>query len=226
MYGECILSLLIEDVPQEDGNYFWTFYFSLMTVILLQYLHFRSQPHDADDHVFRRSKDRGLVWKVFLFVYASSLVALGASFTLFVRSFASDETASMGSEADDHRFLAGGGDSAHSLPEMRKRGSYIFSISLSLVFLSMDVMSLMHVGFKHGRYRCYCKESKGYNKIGIVLVITRVGLIALAASLAWVIGIDSDDDVVSLTGAGFAIAIAQLCMRHLSEKYLPPTNED
>jgi hypothetical protein len=236
MYGECILSLLIEDIPQEDGNYFWTFYFSLMTVILLQYLHFRSQPHDADDHVFRRSKDRSLVWKVFLFVYATSLIALGSSFTLFVRSFSVDDPTDgfndgkgSGTDADkdnsSHRALAGGGSTAYPLSELRRRGAIIFSTSLALVFLSMDVMSLMHVGFKHGQYRCYCKKSKSYNKMGIILVITRAGLIGFAASLAWVIGSDNEDDVVALTGSAFAITFVQLFMRHLGEKFLPESAE-
>lgn len=223
MYGECILSLLIEDSPQEDGSYYWTFYLSLMTVIMLQYLHFRSQPHDADDHVLRRSKDRGLVWQIFLFVYASSLIALGSSFTLLVRSSSADE-ASRAREDDNasgrYRSLATGESTVYPLLEMRRRGTYIFAISLALVFLSLDVMSLTHVGFKHSRRRCYCKESKWYNKIGIALVVARVGLIGLTGSLAWIIDGNSDDDVVALTGTGFAITLVQLGMRHLGETFL------
>jgi hypothetical protein len=103
---------------------------------------------------------------------------------------------------------------------MRRRGTYIFAISLALVFLSLDVMSLTHVGFKHSRRRCYCKESKWYNKIGIALVVARVGLIGLTGSLAWIIDGNSDDDVVALTGTGFAITLVQLGMRHLGETFL------
>jgi hypothetical protein len=35
---------------------------SLMTAILLQYLYFRSQPHNADDHAVRKGKNLGMMW--------------------------------------------------------------------------------------------------------------------------------------------------------------------
>ena len=91
MLGESILSLLIVDVPGEDTDYFATFYCCLMTVILLQYLHFRSQPHSADDHAMRRDKNAGWAWSLTQFVYSASLIALGAAFTIFVLDFSYDE---------------------------------------------------------------------------------------------------------------------------------------
>lgn len=231
MFGESILSLLIEDIPQENSNYFWTFYCSLATVILLQYLHFRSQPHDADDHVIRRSKNRSLVWNMFLFVYASSLIALGSSFTIFVRSFSYYEDHNNNNDAVDdgaHRSLAGGGGSTLFPPsEMRQRASCMFSISLALVFLSMDMMSLMHVGLKHGQGRCYCKKSKWYNKKGILLLMVRAFLIGFTATLSlWMVGGDgSEQEVVALAGTGLAITVTQIITRRLGEEYLPESVE-
>lgn len=95
MLGESILSLLIVDAP-EDRHYFLTFYFGLATVMNLQFLHFRSQPHSADDHVMRRNKNRGMVFSMLYYIYSAALVALGAAFTLFVLSFSS-------SDDDSHR---------------------------------------------------------------------------------------------------------------------------
>jgi low temperature requirement protein LtrA len=102
MLGESILSLLIVDVPEEDTEYFTTFYCSLMTVILLQYLYFRSQPHNADDHAVRKDKHLGMMWTIVLFVYSASLVALGVALMLFVLSFSSSSSDS-DHEDDPHR---------------------------------------------------------------------------------------------------------------------------
>ena len=73
MLGESIMSLLIVDVPKEDGDYFATFYCGLLTVILLQVLHFRSQPHLADQHATRRDKTAGVWWNVFQYIYSMAL---------------------------------------------------------------------------------------------------------------------------------------------------------
>lgn len=99
MLGESILSLLIVDVPAENTEYFTTFYCGLLTVIFLQYLHFRSMPEHADDFALRRSKNRGMVWALLHYAYSCALLGLGAALSLFVLSF-SYEVA-----ADDHRVL-------------------------------------------------------------------------------------------------------------------------
>lgn len=56
MLGESVFSLLIV-APLEDPDYYTSFFCSLLTVILLQYLHFKSQPEAADHHAMRRSKN-------------------------------------------------------------------------------------------------------------------------------------------------------------------------
>ena len=70
MLGESILSLLIVDVPDEDKDYYATFYSAMLTVILLQYLHFRSQPNHADGHALRRDKDAGVGYTIMQAIYS------------------------------------------------------------------------------------------------------------------------------------------------------------
>lgn len=56
-----ILSLLIVDITVKE-EYYTTFLCGIFTIVALQYLHYRSQPHDANLHAIRRDKDAGLWW--------------------------------------------------------------------------------------------------------------------------------------------------------------------
>jgi hypothetical protein len=211
MLGESILSLLIVDVPEEDSHYYSTFYCSLLTVILLQYLHFRSQPHSADDHVLRRSKNRGMISNNLWFAYSASLIGLGAAFTLFVLSF------SWAKEGDgnDHRRLAGGGGTPYPVDEMKQRAAHMFSISLSMIFLMLDAISFLHLGFEHSKKRCYCKKNNKYNFKGVFLVTIRFGIVPFVATLSqWI----TDPEV--LAGAGLGLTLFQVVLRKLGEKYM------
>jgi hypothetical protein len=52
--GESVLSLLIVVAP-ETSEYYETFFSGVISITLLEYLHFRSQPYDADDHAMVRT---------------------------------------------------------------------------------------------------------------------------------------------------------------------------
>jgi hypothetical protein len=52
--GESVLSLLIVVAP-ETSEYYETFFSGVISITLLEYLHFRSQPYDADDHAMVRN---------------------------------------------------------------------------------------------------------------------------------------------------------------------------
>ena len=223
MLGESILSLLIVDVPYEDGDYFATFYCGLLTVTLLQVLHFRSQPHLADQHATRRDKVAGIYWTMFQYIYSMSLVALGAAFTLFLIEFSFEENG-----YDDHRrlvdplngrVLAGGGAPKYDKEEREQRLAHLYSMSLSLVFLSLDIMSILHVGLKNGKNRCVCEHTKKKNTKGIFLVIFRGSLILFIATLSqWT----TSPHV--LAGIGLGVTLIQLGSRKLGA-ILFPTNQ-
>ena len=87
MLGESIFSLLIVDVPEEGTQFFATFLFGILTIMLLHFLHFQSQPHDPDDHAIRRHKNAGVMWNYIMQIYSFMLVCLGASYTFFLTDF-------------------------------------------------------------------------------------------------------------------------------------------
>ena len=144
MLGESIFSILIVNVSNETREYYGTFYGSILTVILLQYLHFKSEPHHAEGHAMRRNKDAGLGWNALVHVYSFALVCLGAAYTFFLMDF-DDSTAS--SSSSSYRFLAGGGDDDSLDGEARmQRAAHIFCGSLAVIFACLDGMTIFHVG--------------------------------------------------------------------------------
>jgi len=211
MLGESILSLLIVDVPSEDKQYYATFYSGLLTVILLQYLHFRSQPDHADEHALRRNKDAGVGWTCFHMIYSAALIAVGAAFTLMVLEFTYADY-----EGDDnHRFLAGGGGSRYGPEERRQRTAHLFCISLATVWFCLDVMTLLHLGINTSHNRCQCSGSEKFNVKGIILVIMRVGLLVFMATLS-----QYETHPENLAVAGLMGVLLQLVLRKLGTKYL------
>jgi hypothetical protein len=218
MLGESILSLLTIDVPSESGEYFGTFYSSLATVILLQYLHFRSQPRHADDHAARRDKNAGIAVVWLSILYSSALIALGAAFTLFILEFSYDDYS-----GDNHRrvvlggrWLAGGGAPKYDAEERQRRMGHVFSISLAVIFLALDVMSICHVGFENGKHKCVCSETKTRNVKGMILVVFRVGVIAFTATLSqWI------TSQKTLAGTGVALTILQIMLRYIGSVLFP-----
>jgi hypothetical protein len=233
MLGESILSLLIVDVPDEGTDYYATFYCSLLTVIFLQYLHFRSMPHAADDHAMRRSKNRGMGWVLFKYMYSCALVALGSAFTLFASSFSYeiDETGTqhrkvmattmmMGAQDDfsSGRQLAGGGGGSVTREEfdrMEQTAAHLFSIALTIVFFGLDGMSFMSVGWEGCKARVHCTTTFKYNLKGLVLVLVRTGLLVFCATLSqWM------TDPKVLAGTGLGITIGQIITRKLGMRYL------
>lgn len=82
--GESIFSLLIVDVPDENNDFFAAFYCSVLSVVFLHVLHFRSQPLHEDHHALRRNKDAGYLYFMLSHVYSYSLVTLGAAYTFIL----------------------------------------------------------------------------------------------------------------------------------------------
>ena len=212
MMGESIFSILIVSVDEESKEHYGTFYASILSVILLQYLHFTSQPHHADGHAMRRSIRAGIVWHVLNHAYSLALVCLGAAFTFFLTDF---------NDSDDRRrqLAGGGGDDGLSGDTRQKRAATLFSESLATVFLCLDGMTLLHLGFHSARNRCVCPRSKKRNYIGIVLVLIRVALIFVTATMTQFTG-ETSPEKLSLWG--FAAIIVQLIIRKLGNHYLKP----
>jgi hypothetical protein len=208
MLGESLLSLLIVDIAESE-DYYATLYSALVTVVLLQYLHFRSMPNHADGHALRRHKNAGIGWSLLQQIYSVALLAIGSAFTLMVLEF--------GYKDDNHRrFLVGGGGASKYDPEdRRQRTARLFCLSLATVWICLDGMTLFHLGINNSRNRCQCERSRALNIKGIILVLLRVGLVVFMATLSIY-----ETDPQSLAVIGLFCVLLQLILRKLGTKYL------
>jgi hypothetical protein len=236
MLGESVFSILIVDIPNESLDFYKTFYFSLLTIVLMQYLHFRSQPHHADHHAMRRSKNAGICWTLFQNIYSFALVSLGAAFTIFLTVFANEEgdddaasclrwLAETDAQAESEivnyplcrRWLAVGGEAKFDADTLKERAAHLFSGSLAMIFFSLDCMTILHLGIKESQERCVCKETRKKNSKGMVLLVLRIGLIVFCATLSqWM------TEPQDLAGIGVACVLGQLLLRKLGGVYLSP----
>lgn len=235
MLGESVFSILIVDIPNESLDFYKTFYFSLLTIVLMQYLHFRSQPDHADHHAMRRSKNSGMSWSLFQIAYSFALVALGAAFTIFLTVFANEENnddatscrrwlaeTDTQAEVDTtvgyplcRRWLAGGEEAKYDADTLKERAAHLFSGSLAIIFFCLDCMTILHLGIKESQERCVCKETKKKNCKGMFLLVLRLGLIAFCATLSqWL------TEPQDLAGICVACVLCQLLLRKLGGAYL------
>ena len=152
MLGESVLSLLIVDVS-ERSDYYKTFFSGILSITFLEFLHFRSQPHDPDDHALRRSKEAGVLFTTLMQIYSAALVALGTAYKMLLFEYVFEETARDSSHRRQlsaflDRFLAGAAEAPRfTTDDRRQRVAHFFCISLALVFVCLDGMILAWDGF-------------------------------------------------------------------------------
>ncbi|KAI2491721.1 hypothetical protein MHU86_22830 [Fragilaria crotonensis] len=208
MLGESILSLLIVDVSDGE-DYYVTFYCGILTVVSLHYLHYRSQPHDADDHATRRHKDAGIWWSMVNAVYSASLIAVGVSYKLFMYEFTYGERRlENGEDSLIERDLAGG--VGLTSDERRQAAANVFSAAITLVFVCLDLMILLHRGLNSSINRCQCPKTKVMNWNGILLTVARISLALFFATLS-----QYATNPQHLSVLGLAGVVAQLIIRKL-----------
>ena len=127
MLGESVLSLLIVDVV-EGAEYYKTLISGVISITLLEYLHFRSQPHNPDDHAMRRKKEAGIAFSYTMWIYSAALIVLGTSYKMLLYEYVYEEKANKAykessSGGDDYGSdsgYGGGDDDSH------RRGRMLF----------------------------------------------------------------------------------------------------
>ena len=225
--GESVLSLLIVVAP-ETSDYYKTFFSGILSITLLEYLHFRSQPYDADDHAMRRSKDAGIMFGYLMFIYSAALVVLGTCYKMLLYElvYSSDYG---DSENSGHRrgrslllvvldrVLAGSGDVSGLHPNDRQqRIANMFGGSMAIVFACSDLMILTHRGIA-SNYQCSCKKSLPVRVLAVVLILIRVGMIGFTASLGqWM------TDPPTLSFVGLCSIIFQVLLRFVGTALYGP----
>eukprot|EP00977_Amphora_coffeiformis_P021586 scaffold9519_cov183-Amphora_coffeaeformis.AAC.2 len=194
MLGESIFSLIIVDVPNETPAFGVTFYCGVLTVVMLMYLHYESEPHDADSHAMRRSKDAGVVWNMVMHIYSFALVSLGAAFTFFLTHFDDDE---------NHRRLAGGDDYGLDNESFGQKSADLFCKSLAVIFACLDGMTALHIGYAAALKRLATTE-----KMNSIVVVLRTAAIPLTVTVSqW------ETDPSRLSYIGLLIVVVQVVLR-------------
>jgi hypothetical protein len=232
-----VLSLLIVDL-NEGYEYYQTFFAGVVTVILMQILHFQSHSHDPDKHAVRRSVYSAITYYLLMFIYASALIILGTCYKMFMMEFEYEKESYNNNpeESSSHRrmlfqallfspqqqrSLAGGASSAlrFSTEERQELVAHFFSGSLAVVWLCLDLMILAHRGIQDNLARI--QESASLRLGAFAMVFFRVGLILFAASLSQYI-----HDPTTLSFLGMAGIIGQLLLRACGTIFLPPDKHD
>jgi len=199
---ECILFCFFEQRfhPSVATEYCVTFYAGLISVVLMQYLHFRSQPHQADEHAMRRSKNAGVLFNFTMQIYSFALVAVGVSFKMLLIEYTYEEETTTSEEGHRRlirrllenlkqfaitRSLAGGGaGSKYTTRERQQRVANFFCASMAITWACLDLMILLHQGVSNNVQRCKCPKSKKVRKLALLFAGIRIGLIAFIASLS------------------------------------------
>eukprot|EP00521_Asterionellopsis_glacialis_P011177 CAMPEP_0195292256 /NCGR_PEP_ID=MMETSP0707-20130614/8732_1 /TAXON_ID=33640 /ORGANISM="Asterionellopsis glacialis, Strain CCMP134" /LENGTH=631 /DNA_ID=CAMNT_0040352663 /DNA_START=59 /DNA_END=1954 /DNA_ORIENTATION=+ len=240
--GESILSLLV--VQGSGRNHNVAFYVGVLTVILLQYLHFRSLPHHAEDHALRRSISAGAVYINVSFIYTAALIVVGASFKLFLKEYNvfehNNEKENLrqlllmmpGVKEEDNSFninrllaaATGKEDSDCGVlfknleTDIRRQSiANMFCASLAIAWLCLDVMIICHVGIK--KQLALCRDSDSAHGDGRKLQLKGIGLIlvqlCLIAFVATISRYETDPKIVSLLA--LIAVITQLLTRFYGE---------
>ena len=229
MLGESILSLLIVDISG-GSDYYGTFYTGILSVVLLQYLHFRSQPHHADEHAMRRKKEAGVAFVILMQIYSAALILLGVSYKMFLfeyvyedaagshRTLIHDNEGAHGMLFDVTRGLAGGESAAleYDTADRQQRIANFFCGSLAVVWFCSDAMLIVHKGLKDNVGRCKCKHTNKTKLVAVLLILLRVGLIAFMATLSLYVS-----DPLLLPVIGLCCIFGQLVLRVISNVVFP-----
>ena len=227
----------------QPHDYYSAFYCGIITVILMQYLHFRSQPHNPDLHAWRRSKDAGALYGQMNYWYSAALIIVGASYKLFLYDFNENgghrllstmqrvsflkSSAAVDEEDMTSRLLAGGTSSCGPFGNEKEQNiAYLFCGAMAIVFFCMDVIVLAHVGLEREVGKCRLKdgvcvrtgqaEKAHLNTRGILLVCFRCGITIFMATLSSYV-----TDPRRLAEIGLAAVVCQLLTRFLGDIFFP-----
>lgn len=219
MLGESVLSLLIVDISQQS-EYYSTFFCGIISISLLEFLHFRSQPHDPDDHALRRSKEASVIFTTIMQIYSASLVVLGTSFKMFQYEYVykAKETGNYRLlENALTRLLAASDEPMFDADERQQRIAHFFCISMAVVWLCSDIMIINHRGLKDNVGRCRFSHTGFLKFVSTFLILLRLGLVCFMGTLSlWV----TQPSVLVVTG--LVGIVVQVLLRVIGSSFFGP----
>ena len=175
MIGESVLSLLIVDVA-ESAEYYIVAVLGILTVIVVQTLKFESEPSHADQHALWRSIQAGSFYCVMIQFLSIGLIGFGVTYKIILKAIYKEDSYEY-EEGSARRFLAG------EIKVSDQAAAAMFSGSLTLVLISLEIMTFLHRGAK-GTYTLLFGDEEnvddGQPDINVRLPILIVSLIKLA----------------------------------------------
>jgi len=202
----------VDDASKNEKEYYFTFYLGIVSVTLLQFLYFKSQPHHPDHHALRRSRYSGILFTLLIMFYSAALILVGVSYKMMLAEYTEKGAyASYG----DRRLLAesSGSSSSFSRVESEERRQIItnlYCFSLAGVFIFLDLLSINHAGLEASTKRCLFSQSGRLRLKGIILVLFfRFGIVAFLVTLSLHV---TEPEYVALIGFG---AIAMEVVVHI-----------
>lgn len=201
LLGESILSILIVE-STNSVRYHVTFFAGIVSIVLLQFCHYKYQPHSPNTHAFRRSIRGGSIYYVLIMIYAHALVAVGTSYKMFLSQYAYEDN--LKNKHMRHlvttllsRNLAGTADQSKlSTVELKQAVANMFCISMVAVWVCLEGMWITHNGTT--KYLAYLKTRHGF-----CLGMLRLLLIVLMGSIS---SYTIEPERVTLVGLGLICA--------------------
>eukprot|EP00984_Skeletonema_dohrnii_P001134 scaffold351_cov123-Skeletonema_dohrnii-CCMP3373.AAC.2 len=164
LLGESVLSILI--VPSiNTPEYHVTFYAAIVSIVLLQYCHYKYQPHSPREHACRRSLRGGVTHYALMIVYCHALVVVGTAYKMFLTTYEVED--SLKNKDLRHlvttlmsRNLAGAADKTiFTTVEHKQAVANMFCISMATAWLCLECMWISHVG--RAKYWAFLKTKQG-----------------------------------------------------------------
>jgi hypothetical protein len=220
MLGESILSLLIVDVV-DSQDYYGVFFAGVIALIFLQYVHFRSQPHDPDEHAMRRSRFSGMLVHYTFQVYSASLIVLGTTYKMFLYEVVSATQVSHSRYrllGDELRRWLSEGESSLTAEVQQQNVANLFSGSMACIWFCQDIMMVAHKGLTVNIHRGVdCTVARRTMAISFVLV--RLCLIVFFAFLS-----QYETEPTRLAAIGCAGVVFQFLSRAVGSKVFDTKN--
>ncbi|CAJ1964795.1 unnamed protein product [Cylindrotheca closterium] len=201
MIGESVLSLLIVETI-ESSDYFIIASLGVLNVMCVHTLIFESQPSTSSGHAIFRSFNGQLTFGLLVQVLSMGLIAFGVCFKIMLSTVLA-EASSYG------RRLAG------SVSVSNEMTASLFSISLTVVLISLELMLVTHKGMTETFQRLWKNRdggSKGINKKIhkplLALTIAKGGLIIFVATLSqW------ENELTEISWIGLLVVFGMLASR-------------
>ena len=213
MIGEGILSLLIVETT-ESRDYYIITTFGVLTVIFIQILKFESEPSHAESHAMWRNMRNAMSYGYLIQVLSMSLICFGVSYKIFLKDVYKTEEKEKepdygyNDDTQKRRILA------PAVEVSDDAIAALFTASLSVVLLSLELMSLTHGGFKKAIDRLYQKAEGDQNVTTarrrpywpiVIIAAFKLALILFTVTLnQWT----ADPAVLTLCGFGIVASLA------------------